>query len=241
MKSVSRAMGLFALLFGLTLASPAQAGVPVIDGANLAQAIQQMEAWSTQYAQMVQQLQYAQSTVAQGQEALRSGNGVRYMGSLVNNPLARQYLPAQYQTMLSQGVGQWSTIYQQARQFDVVAADLARNPSLAGGSAASQQFVALAKQAAINRAAAESSYNTASQRFQDIQVLLDKVNAAPDAKDIADLSARIQAEQVMMQNESAKLQSLAMLVQAQKDMAEQSDKERIFTSRHQPVPNGWSH
>jgi len=54
----------------------------------------------------------------------------------------------------------------------------------------------------------EDGYNQASQRFSSIQVLLDKVNAAPDQKDIADLQARIQAEQVMMQNESTKLAML---------------------------------
>ena len=40
----------------LGLAMPAQAGIPVIDAANLAQAIQQVLAWAQQYQQMVQQI-----------------------------------------------------------------------------------------------------------------------------------------------------------------------------------------
>ena len=83
----------------------------------------------------------------------------------------------------------------------------------------------MAKQAAINRAGAEEGYKTASQRFSDIQVLLDKIDAAPDAKDIADLQARIQAEQVMMQNEANKLVMLQQLASAQRDLQQQQARE----------------
>jgi type IV secretion system protein VirB5 len=37
------------LVMGLSLSSPARAGIPVIDVSNLAQAIQQVLAWGQQY------------------------------------------------------------------------------------------------------------------------------------------------------------------------------------------------
>jgi type IV secretion system protein VirB5 len=212
MNALKKLLGAFALLFGLAAGNSAQAGIPVIDGANLAQAIIQVQSWAQQYQQMVQQIQ-------QMQQQYNSISGIRNMGSLVNNPAARQYLPSDYSTILSQGVGNWQAIYNAAKKFDV------GNSSLSGSSDVAQAFQAVAKQAAINRAGAELAYSTASQRFSDIQVLLDKVNNAPDAKDMADLQGRIQAEQVMMQNEANKLQMLQQLASAQRDLQNQQARE----------------
>jgi type IV secretion system protein VirB5 len=47
----------------------------------------------------------------------------------------------------------------------------------------------------------------------------------PDQKDVADLQARIQAEQAMVQNESVKLALMAQLQQAQRDIAAQQARE----------------
>lgn len=212
MKALKRLFGAFALAFGMAAGNPAHAGIPVIDGANLAQAIQQVMAWAQQYQQMVEQIE-------QMQQAYNNLNGVRNMGSLVNNPASRKYLPDDYQTILSNGVGQWEAIRDAARKFDMATS------SLAASSDAAQAFEQVAKQAAINRAGAEEAYKMASQRFSDIQVLLDRVNSAPDAKDIADLQGRIQAEQVMMQNEANKLQMLAQLASAQRDLQSQQARE----------------
>ncbi len=212
MNALKKLLGAFALLFGLAAGNSAQAGIPVIDGANLAQAIIQVQSWAQQYEQMVQQIQ-------QMQQQYNSISGIRNMGSLVNNPAARQYLPPDYSTILSQGVGNWQAIYNAAKKFDI------GNSSLSGSSDVAQAFQAVAKQAAINRAGAELAYSTASQRFSDIQVLLDKVNNAPDAKDMADLQGRIQAEQVMMQNEANKLQMLQQLASAQRDLQNQQARE----------------
>ncbi len=212
MSTLKKLLGAFALLCGLAAGNSAQAGIPVIDGANLAQAIIQVQSWAQQYQQMVQQIQ-------QMQQQYNSISGIRNMGSLVNSPAARQYLPSDYSTILSQGVGQWQAIYNAAKKFDI------GNSSLSGSSDVAKAFQAVAKQAAINRAGAELAYSTASQRFSDIQVLLDKVNHAPDAKDMADLQGRIQAEQVMMQNEANKLQMLTQLASAQRDLQNQQARE----------------
>lgn len=212
MNALKKLLGAFALTFGMAAGNPAHAGIPVIDGANLAQAIQQVMAWAQQYQQMVEQIE-------QMQQAYNNLNGVRNMGSLVNNQASRKYLPDDYQTILSNGVGQWEAIRDAARKFDMATS------SLAASSDAAQAFEQVAKQAAINRAGAEEAYKMASQRFSDIQVLLDRVNSAPDAKDIADLQGRIQAEQVMMQNEANKLQMLAQLASAQRDLQSQQARE----------------
>jgi type IV secretion system protein VirB5 len=214
------------LALTLGLGTSAHAGIPVIDASNLAQAVAQVQAWAQQYQQMVQQLK-------QAQRQYTALSGIRNMGDLVNNPTARRYLPAEYSTILSQGVGQWAAIRNASMKFDVA------STSLSASSDAAQSFNQVAKQAAINRATAEAAYATASQRFDDIQVLLDRVNAAPDPKDMADLQGRIQAEQVMMQNEANKLQMLQQLASAQRDLQVQQAREISMKSSKGDMPTGW--
>ncbi len=226
MKTMKRVFVAFAMFWGLSFGNLAHAGIPVIDVANLANSIQQVAAWAQQYQQMVAQIEQMRSQY-------NSISGIRNMGSLVNNPALRQYLPAEYSSILSNGVGQWQAIYNASKRFEFSASGLA-----ASGDAA-RAFSQIAKQAAINRAVAEEGYSTASRRFSDIQVLLDKVNAAPDAKDMADLQGRIQAEQVMMQNEANKLMMLQQLANAQRDLQIQQSKEISMKSARGGLPAGW--
>ena len=75
---------------GAGFTAPAHAGVPVIDVANLAQAIQQVISWGQQLEGMVQQYAQLQSTYS-------SLTGPRGMQSLVPIALTqRNYLPATY-------------------------------------------------------------------------------------------------------------------------------------------------
>jgi len=228
MTALKKRCGAIALMAGMIAGSSVHAagGIPVLDAANLAKAVDQITAWSKQYQQMNEQIQSMQ-------RAYESVNGIRNMGNLVNNPALRQYLPAEYQQVLSQGVGQWEAIRNAAKTFDISLT------SLSASSDAVKAFEQAANQAALNRATAEAAYNNASQRFADIQLLLDKVNTAPDAKDIADLQARIQAEQVMMQNEANKLQMLSQLASAQRDLQDQQVREIRIKSLRGPMPEGW--
>ena len=201
------------------LAGNAAAQIPVFDAGSLAQAIKQFQQMQQQYQQMQQQHNRL--------------NGSRGMASLVNNPALRNYLPADYQRILNGGYGNSNDIRAASKIYGIENTTIGKNTDTA------RAFEASANQAAINRATAEEGYRQASQRFASIQVLLDKVNQAPDAKDIADLQARIQAEQVMLQNESIKLQMLAQLQQAQRDLAAQQAAEIGMKSGRGPMPKGW--
>lgn len=177
-------------------------------GSNIAKETTQIASWIAQYAQMVQE--YNQLV-----EEYRSLNGIRGMASLVNNPQLRRYLPDEYKNILSQGYGDWQALR--------TALD---NP--VGSNALYNQR---RDQLSIDEAMTLESYKQASRRFNDIQILLDKINDAsiPDAKDMQDLQARIQAEQVMMQNESAKIAMMKNLQDIQKqkmqERAQRNDKE----------------
>ena len=210
MISIKKILATVAICFSLS--TPAFAGIPVLDSANLANTLQNLVKWGEQLNAMQQQ--YTQQI-----QQFNSLNGARGMANLVNNPALRKYLPQNYQDILANGYGNSAAIRAASKVVDV--STLGLNPN----SPSAQAFEGNARQISINRATYEDGYLKAGQRFDDLQVLLDKVNAAPDAKDIADLQARLQAEQVMQQNENTKLAMLANLSKAQEDLARQRNKE----------------
>lgn len=164
-------------------------------GAGTAKEITQLTSWATQYVQMVRE--YNQ-LVAE----YNSLNGIRGMADLVNNPTARKYLPDDYMSVLSTGYGAWESL-KAAIEND------AKSLSTA------DRRKKILKQIATDEAMTAEAYRKASERIRDIQILLNKVNDAPDAKDIADLQARIQAESAMLQNEQAKITMMVKLQEVQ--------------------------
>lgn len=223
MKTLKKLVCVFVIFMGFTNA--AQAGIPVIDVTAIKQQIAQVVAWGKQYQQMIEEFQ-------QLEKEFNSMNGSRGMANLENNPAARKYMPDDYQSMLG-GYGNSGAIRSASKVFDLSATGLNTNTDM--GKAWEEG----ANQAAINRAAAEAAFKKASERFGSIQVLLEKVNDAPEAKDIADLQARIQAEQVMQQNEQTKVMMLAQLAQAQRDLLEQKNKEITLKQMQVPGNKNW--
>jgi len=186
--------------------------------------------WASQATSWTKQLVQMQNQFNQLKSTYDSMNGSRGMADLVNNPAARQYLPANYQDILSSGYGSWASIRSASKIMGI------EDTTLSPTSDVAKAFESAARQASLNRATMEDGYNQASQRFDSIQVLLDKINAAPEQKDIADLQARIQAEQVMMQNENTKLAMLGQLAQAQRDLGNQRAMEIGMKATRGDVP-----
>lgn len=226
MISLKKLSSAFALVVGLSMGSAAHAGIPTIDVAAIAQAALQVEAWGQQFQQMKDQF-------TQMEKQYSNLNGARGMGNLANNPELRQYLPADYKSIMNNGYGNSAGIRSSSKVYGI------ENTSLNAGSDNAKAFEANAKQAAINRAVAEEGYSQASARFASLQTLLDKVNNAPEAKDIADLQARIQAEQVMQQNEQTKLMMFGQLASAQRDLQEQKRREISMKSGRGAMPAGY--
>ena len=209
--------GTIALLIAGSQLSNAQ-GIPVFDYASVTQSINQLKAWSEQKAQMVVQID-------QQFKQLSSMNGKRNWGSLAQDPNVKNYLPQTYDSMLKNGVGNSTDI----RNANRVATN--SELGLTPGTRDYDRFEAQAQQAANNRAAAEMAYNRITQRFANIQALTEAINQAEDAKDVADLQARLQVELVGVNNEQNQLQALAQLSQSQKDLISQQIKEEQMKPR----------
>jgi len=188
-----------------TLATPAQAGV--LDGGALE--ITQVISWALQYQQKAQELD-------QLREHFESVHGARMMANLVNNPEIRKYLPKDFRNL-------WQGSYEDS---DQVLAILQELPEFD----ANQLYEQRLKQMAINSALVNKAYKEASRRFEDIQVLLDKINEMEDDKEIQDLAARIQAESLMIQNEQTKITMLIKQMDIQERQMEHQVTQRVRES-----------
>lgn len=85
----------------------------------------------------------------------------------------------------------------------------------------------------------QKSLEQAQQRFHALSGLITKVNNSPDQKDILDLQARIGAEQVMLQNEMAKLTMLRSQADANQSMHNQRIQQMRIESSGEPFELNW--
>jgi type IV secretion system protein VirB5 len=229
---MKKLMHMLAPMVWLVGSQNAFAGLPVFDAANLAQAVVQVQAWGQQFQQMEQQF----GKLKQQYESL---NGARGMARLANNPALRNYLPSEYQDILNRSEASDSI----SGSIDAIRAAAmlvsVEKTGLATTSDAAKAFTNMQNQNALNRAVGEEGYRQASRRFADIQILLEEVGKAPEQKDMLDLQGRIQAEQVMMQNEQNKLNMMTYLAQAQRDIQQQQGNEIMIKATKAKLPTGW--
>lgn len=234
MKHIFRAL-LMALV--ILVSGQSRAGIPVIDAANLLNSAQQVQAWGQQYVQMAQQYRQLVDQLRQAQQTYNSLNGVRGMADLVNNPAVRRYMPNEWSQVMSVLTAPGG--YTALRGSAVAIRDAAQimrieDTTLSPTSDAGRAFIGSQNQFALNRALSEDAYKAASERIASIQTLIDQVNGVPDQKDVLDLQARIQGEQVMVQNELAKLTSVSQLQVAQDSIRAQQAREIVMKSVSSP-------
>jgi type IV secretion system protein VirB5 len=214
----------FATVVGLAPMS-ARAGIPVIDVANLAQAIQQVLSWAQQYQQMTTQLQQQVQQI----QAITGGRGMEALMPMTN--AARNYLPPDY-AQLMQAVNGASATY--AGLSGQVQAITAANAVLTNGQLGTmtpqmRQVVEDGrKSAAMLSAMTQSAQQNSSQRFAALQQLITQIGAATDDKAIQDLQGRIVAEQAMLTNEQNKMQALYETARAQELAQRQRARENAI-------------
>lgn len=210
------------LVMGLSLPSPARAGIPVIDVSNLAQAIQQVLAWGQQYQQMVQQIGQLQRAYA----AITGGRGMEAIMTLT--PLARNYLPpdaAELANVMNNASVTYSVMAGQIQGI-INSGRVLSNGQMGGMSGQAQQAINMGRQsAALLETIARTAQQNSSQRLLNQQQLINAIGVATDDKAIQDLQGRIAAEQAMLVTDQTKLQAMYQFVQAQELQRQQQNRE----------------
>ncbi len=218
------------ILFGVTLSallsSASYAQIPVTDGASIMQQtmaqVETIAKWKLQYDQMVSQID-------QAKQQYESLTGSRGLGTIMNNPALRDYLPADWQgvydSVRSGGYsglsGRGQSVYNANKIFDSCA-----YMKLADQRTACE---ARAVKASQDKGFALDAYDAAKSRINQIDQLMGQINATQDPKAIAELQGRIAAEQANIQNEQTKLQLYAMVAAAEEKV--QAQRQREIQSR----------
>jgi type IV secretion system protein VirB5 len=222
-----------ALVFALAGALPAHAQIPVTDVANLTAQMQHILAWAQQYAQMVRQLDNQIRQIDQMQRQIEMMSGRRGLGSVLNGPMdqaARRYLPTDlrqiYDLYNGTVVPGYNAIAQRIKAMRGTLSSLPPGYFPAGSAMEGQLNEALAM-IGTQRVMAEESYRTMSDRTTNVENLIATIDVANDPQAIAELQARIQAEQVLATNEANRIALLQYQQQIQRQQSERRQLERF--------------
>ena len=220
---------------GLSLSSAAFAQIPVTDGASIGQQIaaqvETIAKWKLQYDQMVSQID-------QAKQQYESLTGSRGLGTILNDPAMRDYLPGDWQAVYdsvknggySGLTGTGKSVYDANKIYDACAHF--------NDSQQRTSCEALAVKGAQDKGFALDAYNAAKSRINQIDQLMQKINQTQDPKAIAELQARIGAEQANIQNEQTKLQMYSMVAAAEDRVQKQRQREinaKVVDKRSYPT------
>lgn len=193
-------------------------GVPVIDKTAIVR-------WASQLEAMKEQFDALNKQIAQAEQLHKSLNKLTKMAdvaSLLNQPEIRKALPQNFDAIESLLSGNGSGAF-----GDAASKFLERNSTY---QTSANDFYAQELARVQNRNAGQMSlgqqiYNVATKRIDGIDQLRQQISTASDAKDIADLQARIQAESAFLQTDLLRMQGLQMVQQAQAQVEDQRKAE----------------
>ncbi|CVI62968.1 P-type DNA transfer protein VirB5 (plasmid) [Agrobacterium leguminum] len=193
-------------------------GIPVTDQAAIAKQIESI-------AQLKSQLDALNQQITQAQQLYGSLNKITNMAdvaSLLNDSLIRKALPQDFNAIESLFKGAGSGMF-----GDSASKFLEGNSTYRTNA---NDFYAQELSRVQNRNAGQMSlgqqiYDAATKRIDGIDELRQKISSAADAKDIADLQARLQAETAFLQTDVLRMQGLQMVQQAQVQVDDQHKAE----------------
>jgi type IV secretion system protein VirB5 len=208
MKTIIKALSA-SLLFAAPLPAMAQ-GMPVHDSANL---IQQINA-----------VRQALQLVAQGKQQIAEAQRLyQDLNKLTDIPRLAQQLQSDALRELdtSQGAlqgfgnGNLDVVGAGRARADAVYRNLLAKLGMAGSDQSRADFDLNARNIAITAGLADDIGAAVTSRAQGLEQLRTRLTTAATAKEVGDLTARLQLESAAMQNDQLRLQAIALQQQAQ--------------------------
>ena len=215
-------------VLALALCAPAHAQIAVFDSANYAKLLQETQTALNQLQQLEKQVAQGEQLVTNGQQLLTSLNqisNVNGIATVLEQPALRGFLPdANAYVGASSSGGSLSTlgVIGQAAQVIRTANQLYTAP--AGSAYAS--LTTSGNQAALNLATGQAVVQAGATRLAGLQQLQTSIDTAPNARAVAEIEARLVAEQAMIANDQMRIQGLAMTQAAQGQLLTQQNAER---------------
>jgi type IV secretion system protein VirB5 len=193
-------------------------GIPVIDQTAIAKQIESISQLKSQLDALNQQLQQAQQLYG----SLNKITDMADVASLLNDPAIRKALPNDFNAI--EGVFKGSG----TGPFGNAASKFLESNSTYRTDADdfyAQELARAQNQNAGQMSLGQEIYDAATKRIDGIDQLRQQISSAADAKDIADLQARLQAESAFLQTDVLRMQGLQMVQQAQVQVDDQRKAE----------------
>ncbi len=158
--------------------------------------------------------------------------GNRALGTLLNGAMdqaARRYLPEQgdqIEQLAAGAVEGYGPLQSSINSLKSMVSSLPPG-TFGSGTDALNVLSAKINSLATQKALGQAAYSSAAQRTRDIENLIATTGVATDPKAIAEMQARIGAQQALLQNESAKLQALAYMQTVEEQQAKQRAQELV--------------
>lgn len=202
----------------LSAGGAAGQGIPVIDQTAILKHIESIAQLKSQLGALHQQIEQAQQLYG----SLNKLTDMADVASVLNDPAIRKALPSDFAAIEGLLKGEGTGVFKDsASKFlegnstyrtdadDFYAKELARVQNKNAGQMSLGQQI----------------YDAATTRIDGIDQLREKISTASDAKEIADLQARLQAEQAFLQTDVLRMEGLRMVQQAQNQVGEQRKAE----------------
>lgn len=196
----------------------------VHDPISYVQAVKQVQAWQEQYNQMTQSLEKAEATFQQMKSQVDAVTGVRGFGDILNNPLLNAVVPNDLAATLTD-LNASGTLAGDAR--DLRAASELYDCGDLTADDARVICRAVLSQNAQARAVHQDTLALLNQRTVQIDALRAEISSTEDPKAIAELQARLQAEQAQVANDQNKIAVANAMLMANAQAAAQAEHERV--------------
>ena len=162
--------------------------------------------------------------IQQLRDHLASINGVRSLGNVFNNQALRNYVPPQAYTVINAvDQGGYSGLSGTAKALRD--ASMVYNCMDRGASDRTRCQAELAAPYQ-HKGLLQDAMKTASGRLEQIQKLMDQVDATSDQKAIQEIQARIGAENAQLAHEATQIQMLLGMADSEERIARSRDRER---------------
>ena len=201
-------------------AGPVSAFDIVYDPTAVAKLVDQVQQMEKQLTALNDQLNQAKRLYDSFNKLTNAGD----VAALLTSTQFRKYLPAEFSQIESLVNGSGSGTF--ASSLDSYLTQNRVYTANPGNTFYATELDRIARQTGTSHSIGQAVYDTAAKRVDELDKLRQQIGQARDVKDVLDLSARVQVESTLLQNDVLRMQGLAMVQRAQSDMNGQRERER---------------
>jgi type IV secretion system protein VirB5 len=193
-------------------------GIPVIDQTAILKHIESIAQLKSQLDALHQQIEQAQQLYS----SLNKLTDMADVASVLNDPAIRKALPSDFAAIEGLLKGEGTGVFKDSASKFLEGNSTYRTDA---DDFYAKELARVQNKNAGQMSLGQQMYDAATKRIDGIDQLREKISTAGDAKEIADLQARLQAEQAFLQTDVLRMEGLRMVQQAQTQVDEQRKAE----------------